>query len=57
MDGTGTEDDPWRLTTPPGSSSHMMYRDESEAAPLVCQMGTVELERLPRNNCVRALPA
>ncbi|MCW2775521.1 MAG: hypothetical protein JWN91_3847 [Nocardioides sp.] len=25
MDGTGTQDDPWQLTTAPGSSSYEMY--------------------------------
>ena len=24
----GTEDDPWNLTTAPGSSAYTMYRDE-----------------------------
>ena len=25
---TGTNDDPWQLSTPPGSSQYTMYRDE-----------------------------
>ena len=25
---SGTRDDPWRLTTPPGSSAYELYRDE-----------------------------
>lgn len=25
---TGTEDDPWQLFTPPGSSQYTMYRDD-----------------------------
>jgi len=29
MDGNGTQDDPWQLTTAPGSSSYTMYKDES----------------------------
>ena len=24
----GTKDDPWQLTTPPGSSAYTMYSDE-----------------------------
>ena len=28
----GTKEDPWELTTPPGSSSYVMYRDP-EADP------------------------
>ena len=27
-EGTGTKDDPWRLTTAPGTSAYTMYRDE-----------------------------
>jgi len=96
MDGTGTPDDPWQLTTAPGSSTYTTHRDETSDPPLlVCQVGTtrltylltaiddlhamlhegtveawgraednpveglglVELEHLPRNNRVRALPA
>jgi hypothetical protein len=39
--GQGTEDDPWRLRTPPGTSEYVMYRDESADPPaLVCQVGT-----------------
>jgi hypothetical protein len=40
----GTREDPWTLTTPPGSSSYTMYRDESADPPaLVCQVGTTTL--------------
>jgi hypothetical protein len=40
----GTEDDPWELTTPPGSSAYTMYRDESADPPaLVCQVGSTTL--------------
>jgi hypothetical protein len=43
-DGTGTKDDPWQLTTPPGSSGYTMYKDESADPPmLVCQVGTTTL--------------
>jgi hypothetical protein len=42
--GAGTHEDPWRLTTPPGSSEFQMYRDESADPPaLVCQVGKTEL--------------
>ena len=44
MSGTGTEDDPWRLTTAPGSSAYTMYRDEDGDPPaLVCQVGSTTL--------------
>ena len=44
MTGTGTKDDPWTLTTAPGSSSYTMYRDEDADPPsLVCQVGTTRL--------------
>jgi hypothetical protein len=49
MDGTGTPDTPWRLTTAPGSSSYEMYRDESADPPLlVCQVGSTKLTYLLR---------
>ena len=42
--GGGTKDDPWRLTTPPGSSAYTMYRDEEAEPPaLVCQVGSTQL--------------
>lgn len=42
--GTGTRDDPWQLTTAPGSSSYTMYRDERADPPcLVCQVGSTTL--------------
>ncbi len=38
--GSGTQDDPWVLTTPSGSSEYQMYRDESADPPaLVCVVG------------------
>ncbi|MDX6232979.1 MAG: hypothetical protein QOH68_1979, partial [Nocardioidaceae bacterium] len=44
VDGTGTKDDPWRLTTAPGSSAYEMYRDEDTDPPaLRCQVGTTWL--------------
>jgi hypothetical protein len=40
----GTQQDPWRLTTPPGSSAYTMYRDEAaDPAALVCQVGSTTL--------------
>jgi hypothetical protein len=42
--GQGTKDDPWVLTTPPGTSQYTMYRDESAGPPaLVCQVGKATL--------------
>ena len=44
MTGAGTRDDPWELTTPPGSSSYTMHRDEGADPPaLVCQVGSTTL--------------
>jgi hypothetical protein len=37
----GTKDDPWQLTTPPGSSSYQMWRDDDV---LVCQVGSTTLK-------------
>jgi uncharacterized protein DUF6855 len=42
--GSGTPDDPWNLTTPPGKSAYQMYRDEAADPPtLVCQVGSTRL--------------
>jgi hypothetical protein len=42
--GSGTKQDPWQLTTPSGTSSYQMYRDESLDPPaLVCTVGTTQL--------------
>src|SRR6478752_7887701 len=44
MSGTGSKDDPWQLTTPPGSSAYTMYRDDAADPPiLVCQVGKTTL--------------
>ena len=44
MTGTGTGEDPWELTTPPGSSHYTMHRDEAADPPLlVCQVGSTRL--------------
>jgi hypothetical protein len=44
----GTEDDPWNLTTAPGSSAYTMYRDEGDPPLLVCQVGSTRLTYLAR---------
>ncbi len=45
MAGTGARDDPWQLTTAPGSSAYTMYRDETADPPaLVCQVGSTTLK-------------
>jgi hypothetical protein len=42
--GQGTQDDPWVLKTPPGTSEYTMYRDETADPPaLVCQVGKTRL--------------
>jgi hypothetical protein len=44
-EGAGTKDDPWRLTTAPGSSAYEMYRDDgADPAVLVCQVGSTQLK-------------
>ena len=44
MASAGTKDDPWVLTTPPGSSEYTMYKDEEADPPaLVCQVGSTTL--------------
>ena len=41
----GSKDDPWQLTTPPGTSTYYMYRDEGADPPaLVCQVGSTTLK-------------
>ncbi|QBY02445.1 hypothetical protein E2K80_18255 [Rhodophyticola sp. CCM32] len=42
--GEGTAEDPWRLTTPPGSSQYEVWRDEAADPPaLVVQVGKTRL--------------
>jgi hypothetical protein len=42
--GTGTKQDPWLLTTPPGTSDFTMHRDEKDGvAILVCTVGQTVL--------------
>ena len=44
MSGTGTRDDPWQLTTPPGTSEYLAYRDEGADPPaLVAQVGKTQV--------------
>jgi hypothetical protein len=44
MAGSGTREDPWQLTTAPGTSAYQMWRDESADPPaLVCQVGSTQL--------------
>ena len=41
----GTKDDPWQLTTPPGSSAYTMYSDvDADPPALVCQVGSTTLK-------------
>lgn len=47
MASAGSKDDPWALTTAPGSSTYEMYRDDSVDPPLlVCQVGSTRLTYL-----------
>ncbi len=42
--GTGTREDPWQLTTAPGTSAYTMFRDDdADPAQLVCQVGSTRL--------------
>jgi hypothetical protein len=42
--GTGTAEDPWMLSTPPGQSAFTAHRDEEADPPaLVCVVGTTRL--------------
>lgn len=43
-EGSGTADDPWVLTTPPGKAEFTAWRDEGADPPaLVVQVGTTQL--------------
>ena len=43
-EGSGTPEDPWVLTTPPGRSEYIAFRDELADPPaLVVKVGTTEL--------------
>jgi len=42
--GDGTQDSPWQLTTPSGSSDYTIHRDDTTDPPsLVCQVGKTQL--------------
>ena len=42
--GSGSKDDPWRLTTPPGKAQYEMWTDETSDPPsIVCQVGGTQL--------------
>lgn len=42
--GDGTKENPWKLTTPSGSSDYIMYKDEASDPPsIVCVVGTTTL--------------
>ena|SRR5271157_2251566 len=44
VQGNGTREQPWQLTTPSGTSEYQMYRDETANPPaLVCMVGKTEL--------------
>ena len=44
VEGSGTPDDPWVLTTPPGKSEFEAYRDPDATPPaLVVHVGSTEL--------------
>jgi hypothetical protein len=44
VSGSGTADDPWQLTTPPGTSSYFVYRaPDADPPALVCQVGSTKL--------------
>jgi hypothetical protein len=44
VEGSGTPDDPWTLTTPPGKSEFDAWRDEASTPPaLVVQVGSTQL--------------
>jgi hypothetical protein len=44
VEGSGTKDDPWILTTPPGKSEFDAWRDEAADPPaLVVQVGSTQL--------------
>jgi hypothetical protein len=54
--GTGTREDPWQLTTPSGTSTYEMYRDEALDPPaLICTVGSTQLRYQLR--CIEDLHA
>lgn len=56
MTGSGTKDDPWVLTTAPGTSEYTMWRDDEADPPtLWCQVGSTKLGYQAR--CIEDLHA
>jgi len=56
IEGSGTPDDPWILSTPPGKSEFEAYRDAAAEPPaLVVQVGATELRY--RLECIDDLHA
>lgn len=56
VDGAGTAEDPWILTTPPGSSEFDAWRDETSEPPaLRIRVGSTTLAYQLR--CIEDLPA
>ena len=54
--GQGTQESPWQLKTPPGTSEYQMWRDEMVDPPvLVCQVGGTQLRYQLR--CIEDLHA
>ena len=47
--GSGTQENPWILKTPPGKSEYQMYKDETAEPPaLVCVVGKTKLNYMLR---------
>ena len=56
IEGSGTQDDPWILTTPPGSSEFDAWREEDAEPPaLVVRVGSTKLSYQLR--CIEDLHA
>jgi hypothetical protein len=56
VDGSGTQADPWLLSTPPGKSEFEAWRDEASDPPaLVVQVGATQLRYHLR--CLDDVPA
>ena len=54
--GSGTQDDPWVLRTPPGTSEYRLFRDlDADPPALVCLVGTTKLGY--RLRCIEDLHA
>ena len=48
--GAGTKEDPWELSTAPGTSDYTMYADKDADPPaLVCQVGSTTLKYYMRS--------